>query len=317
MARPLRIEFPGAYYHIVQRGTERKNIFISDKDREKFLSYFNSAHLTYKAIFHTYTLMNNHYHLILETPQANLSKIMHYLNASYAVYFNTKRKRTGPLYQGRFKAILVEEDEYLHYLSCYIHLNPVRAGIVKTPEEYLYSSYKYFVSNQKPPQWLNTAFILSMFNRQESKAKKLYKQFVIDNIGKEKDTIIKNMKMGIILGNDDFFQRMKDKLINKKEDSEIPALKELKHTKEPTIEHIQAIVARHIPDNKRLRRSFSIYLTRKYTQKTLREIAESYGKIKYTGVSLVYKRIEERKEKDEGLRRLLAKIEEEVTNCKM
>ena len=148
MARQLRIEYEGAFYHIVQRGIERKDIFISDKDKEKFLSYLNGSFVKYRAIFHSYVLMNNHYHLILETPRANLSKIMHYLNTSYAAYFNTKRRRVGPLYQGRFKAVLVQQDEYLHYLSCYIHLNPLRAGVVKSPQEYSYSSYNFFISSK-------------------------------------------------------------------------------------------------------------------------------------------------------------------------
>ena len=124
MARSLRIEYENAFYHIIQRGIERRNIFDLDKDKDRFFYYLERTHIAYGVIIHAYCLLNNHYHLILETPRANLSKALHCLNTSYAAYYNTEHKRVGPLYQGRFKAILVEADGYLHYLSSYIHLNP-------------------------------------------------------------------------------------------------------------------------------------------------------------------------------------------------
>ncbi|MDP8258928.1 MAG: transposase [Candidatus Aadella gelida] len=173
MARPLRIEYEGAFYHIIQRGIERKHIFLDDKDKKRFLTYLESANTAYQAVLHSYVLMDNHYHLILETPCANLSKIMHYVNTSYAVYYNARHRRVGSLYQGRYKSILVQAEEYLHYLSRYIHLNPLRANIVNRPEEYLWSSYRYFSSEEKAPGYLDTGFILSMFDRKQKKAKRL------------------------------------------------------------------------------------------------------------------------------------------------
>jgi putative transposase len=131
MARPLRIEFPGAFYHVTSRGNERKAVFKSLRDREKFLSYLESATERYGAAIHVYCLMDNHYHLLLETPSGHLSKIMQHINGAYTTYFNTKRERPGHLFQGRYKAILVDADEYAKELSRYIHLNPVRAAIVK------------------------------------------------------------------------------------------------------------------------------------------------------------------------------------------
>lgn len=312
MARSLRIEYPGAFYHVIQRGIERKTIFASDSDKEKFLSYLDSAHIGYSAIVHTYILMNNHYHIILETPRSNLSKIMHYLNTSYAAYFNTKRKRVGPLYQGRFKAILVQQDEYLHHLSRYIHLNPLRVNIAKAPEEYPWSSFRYFISKDKQPRWLNINFILSMFDNSISKAKRLYKQFVLDGIGKEKDIIKTNMKKGFILGSEDFFESIKEKFIDTKEDPEIPILKELKYKKEPSLEDIKYIVQRNVGNNKMLQRKLSIYLSRKYTQKTLKEIAEFYGKIKYTGVSQVFRRTEKVRKESKPLGALLLTLEKMI-----
>ena len=312
MARPLRIQYPGAFYHVIQRGIERKNIFISDRDKKRFLAYLDSAHAACNAIIHAYILMPNHYHLILETPRGNLSKIMHYLNTSYAAYFNTSQKRTGPLYQGRFKAILVQQDEYLHHLSGYIHLNPVKAGIANTPDEYNWSSYRYFISKNNPPRWLNTNFILSMFNNDTAKAKKLYKQFVLDDTGADEDIIKTDTIKGCILGNKEFFESIKAKFIDKEEDPEIPILKELKYKKEPSLNHIKHIVEEKIKDNKRLRRRLSIYLSRKFTQKTLNQIARFYGKITDTGITQAFKRTQIARDKDTNLNKLLSGLEEKM-----
>ena len=126
MARSLRIEYPGAYYHITSRGNERKAIFKNKGDRKSFLLYLKSAYLRYGAIVHVFCLMNNHYHLLLETPKGNLSQIMQHINGAYTTYFNVNHKRAGHLFQGRYKAILVDSDAYAGELSRYMHLNPVR-----------------------------------------------------------------------------------------------------------------------------------------------------------------------------------------------
>lgn len=131
MARPLRIIFPGAFYHITARGNDCKAVFKSKRDREKFLEYLETANERYNAVIHAFRMMDNHYHLLLETPSGNLSQIMRHINGAYTTYFNVKRARSGHLFQGRYKAILVERDEYAKELSRYIHLNPVRAKLVE------------------------------------------------------------------------------------------------------------------------------------------------------------------------------------------
>ncbi len=310
MARPLRIEYENAFYHIIQRGLERREIFSDDHDKKRFLSYIDQAHTAYEAVIHTYILMDNHYHLILETPRANLSKIMHYLNTSYAAYYNVKHRRRGPLYQGRFKAILVEEDEYLHHLSGYIHLNPVRAKITTDPKTYTWSSYKFFTENIASPKGLNTTRILSMFNQQTKKAKRAYGQFVIDGIGKEKDIIKQNTHEGFILGTSEFVEGIIDKFIdgNSKQASEMPIARTLANRKEPTLSKIKDVVSEHITYDERLKRRLCLYLSRKYTQKTLNEIAAFYGKIKDTGVSRSHKKTEQARQEDKKLNKLIEEI---------
>jgi hypothetical protein len=254
--------------------------------------------------------MKNHYHLIIETKNANLSKAMHYINASYTTYFNIKRKRTGPLYQGRYKAILIQADEYLHYLSSYIHLNPVRAHIVEDPINYPHSSYKYFVTNNKPSTWLNINSILSFFNKSPTKARQLYKEFVLSNIGREKEIITKNTVHGILLGNKDYLQWIQDNFIEKrKEDKEIPLLKKL--AQKPKAKDIQDYIAAKVKAKKQIKR-FSVYFIRKYSDLNLRQIAGMFDNLGYTGVSKIYKRTEEKLKTDKALRNRLAELEKGI-----
>lgn len=256
--------------------------------------------------------MNNHYHLILETPRANLSKIMHYLDASYAIYFNIKRKRTGPLYQGRYKAILVQEDEYLHHLSRYIHLNPVRAKIVKDPIEYRWSSYKYFLTQATPPKWLVTNFILAMFEASPDKAKALYKNFVLSDISKERNGLLDNVKEGCILGSDKFFKAIKKRFIGRAEDPEIPVMQKLRRNNPPSIKDISNAVKKNVHHNKRLEKKVSIYLMKKYTDMSLCSIANFYGNLKYKTVGKICERTEKQRKKDKAFNTMLRQTEEAI-----
>lgn len=200
MARPLRIEYKGAFYHITSRGNERKEIFKKDSDREKLLSYFETATERYKAVIHVYCLMSNHYHLLLETPLGNLSQIMRHINGAYTIYFNKKYQRSGHLFQGRYKAIVVDKDEYAVELSRYIHLNPVRAGIVNDPGGYRWSSHKHYIEKGKGPEWLFTDFILGYFGRDVHNAQKNYSRFVHELIGREYENPLNKVVASTILG---------------------------------------------------------------------------------------------------------------------
>lgn len=170
MARSLRIEYEGAIYHVTSRGNERRKIFFTKHDYKKFLDYMKEAKKKYGVMRHCYVLMSNHYHIVIETPKANLSKVMQYINGSYTTYINTKKKRSGRLFQGRYKAIVVDRDNYLLELSRYVHLNPVRAAIVVKPEEYSYSSYKAYINNKKD-ETLTKELIMGRISspKQESK----------------------------------------------------------------------------------------------------------------------------------------------------
>ena len=169
MARPLRIEYPNAYYHVINRGNAGENIFLNERDKEKFLEYLSIAAERFSLIIHTYCLMSNHYHLVVETPKANLSRAIQWLNVSYATYFNRKRDRKGHLFQGRFKSIVIDADEYLAQLSHYIHLNPVRVKMVVNPADYPWSSYSLFIGKDKKPDWFDTS-LLAYFGKKKKAA---------------------------------------------------------------------------------------------------------------------------------------------------
>jgi len=160
MPRQLRIEYPGAFYHVYSRGNQKQAIYLTDEDRFFFLKVLHDARERLGALVHVYCLMNNHYHLALETPEANLSKIMHFINSAYSVHLNIKHERIGHLFQGRFKAILVQADAYARTLTMYIHGNPVRNGTVDRPEQYEWSSCQDYYGPRTPPVWLETRTIL-------------------------------------------------------------------------------------------------------------------------------------------------------------
>ena len=161
MTRPLRVEYAGAYYHVLNRGNAGEEVLGQDRDKEKFLCYVEDASARYSLVIHTYCIMSNHYHLIVETPAANLSAAIQWLNISYAAWYNKKHDRRGHIFQGRFKSYLIDADEYLSTVSRYIHLNPVRARMVERPGQYPWSSYCCFVGEQKGPKCLKTDTVLA------------------------------------------------------------------------------------------------------------------------------------------------------------
>ena len=315
MARPLRITFPGAFYHVTSRGNERKAVFKSKRDRKKFLEYLESATLRYDARIHTYCLMDNHYHLLLETPSGNLPQIMRHINGAYTTYFNVKRDRSGHLFQGRYKAILVDIDEYAKELSRYIHLNPVRAKIVQKPEDYAWSSYQYFIGKQKPAEWLYRDFILGYFGKKVSSAQKGYQEFVNALVFEEYDSPLEQVVSSTLLGSADFIAYIKDNFISaKKPDKELPALKEL--VKKASMQDIFEIVESAFPQDESLARTLKMYLCQKYTSKKLKEIGLQFG-IGESGVSQSCRRVVQKIEKDKKLKKKIDRLEKQIYMSRM
>lgn len=175
MARPLRIEYPGAYYHVTSRGNKRKAIFRDETDQEKFLDLLGRAVTDFQLRLHGYVLMSNHYHLLVETPKGGLNRAMRDLNGVYTQAFNHRHRRVGHLFQGRYKAILVDKDSYSVELSRYLHLNPWRVKPSQDPFKYRWSSLKAYVGEAAAPRWLTVEEVLDEFG---SRGKGGYRAFV-------------------------------------------------------------------------------------------------------------------------------------------
>ena len=220
MARPLRIEFAGALYHVTSRGNRQEDIYELDADRENYLGVLADVCRTYNWVCHAFCLMDNHYHLLVETPDANLSKGMRQLNGRYTQKFNREHRRVGHVFQGRYKAILIDKNSYLLELSRYIVLNPVRARMVHSAIDWPWSSYRATVGEQSKPSWLNTDWLLAGFAQRKLIAIEKYKQFVSE--GKGQPSPWEQLKNQIFLGDEKFVQAMQNQVEMDKELSEIP-----------------------------------------------------------------------------------------------
>lgn len=281
MTRPLRIEFNGALYHITSRGNARQAIFLNEEDFTDFLEILNSVVKRYNFLLHDYCLMNNHYHLLIETPEGNLSKGMRQLNGLYAQRFNQKHRRVGHLLQGRYQSILVDKENYLLELSRYIVLNPVRAGMVKEPKDYRWSSYQGTSGYQKIPG-LFTDWILSQFGEEKNTIK--YQTFVLSGI--KETSPLKEVKGQLYLGKKTFMDQIGHLLQGKDKLIEIPRKQR----------YINRLSLKKILNyQNKNQRDQVIYIAHLEYAYTLKEIAEYLG-IHYTTVSRAVKRIEEKGE---------------------
>ncbi len=212
MARPLRIEFPGAVYHVTSRGNARQDIVADDRDRTQFLTLLAHVIDRYGWVCHAYCLMDNHYHLLLETPQPNLSLGMRQLNGRYTQAFNRRHRRVGHLFQGRFTAILVEKEAHLLELCRYVVLNPVRAKLVTHPRLWAWSSYRGMAGDLTGPVWLSTEWILGQFGTRRREAQRRYREFVAAGRGGPRPW--DHLQGQIYLGSEEFIaQHQPDRMI--------------------------------------------------------------------------------------------------------
>lgn len=210
MARPPRIEFPGAFYHIIVRGNQKQDIFIDKQDRTEFLERIKHYKEKYGFVLYAYVLMTNHVHLLIETPKTPISKIMQLINFTYTQYFNKKYGKVGHLFQGRYKSFLCDRDEYLLGLVRYIHLNPVRAGIASSPEAYQWSSHRNYLTKDKGIA--DPDDVLRLFSVRVSDARKLYGNFVSEAIGTGTDASFYNAAEQQVIGGDLFLEKVEGKI---------------------------------------------------------------------------------------------------------
>ena len=220
MARPLRIEFAGALYHVTSRGDGQDDIYLEDEDRELWLGVLGQVCERFNWVIHAYCQMGNHYHLLIETPDGNLAKGMRQFNGVYTQRFNQTHNRVGHVFQGRYKAILVQKDAYLLELSRYIVLNPVRARMVRKARDWPWTNYRATAGMTTAPEWLERDWILASFAKRKQEAQTGYRRFVAD--GKNQPSPWEGLKNQIYLGSEAFVEEMQRKVDGVQHLSEIP-----------------------------------------------------------------------------------------------
>lgn len=204
MARPLRIEYPGAVYHVTARGNRRGSVYLDEEDNRIFLAALGEALKRFHTLCHGYCLMGNHYHLILETVEGNLSRVMRYLNGTYTQLFNKKHHKCGHVFQGRYKAVLIQKSSHLLEACRYVVLNPVRAGLTESPADWPWSSYRGLAGLGKAPEYLTTGWVLSQFGEDMAGARVKYAEFVNDGSFRSPWDEVRS---GVVLGEAEFAGR--------------------------------------------------------------------------------------------------------------
>ena len=239
MTRPLRIEYPNAWYHVMNRGRRGEEIFSDKKDFNLFIAVLHEAHELFDCRLAAYCLMSNHYHLLLQTPMGNLSRIMRHVNGVYTQRYNRRKKFDGQLFRGRYKSILVEEDSYLLELLRYIHLNPVRAGICTHVADYRWSSHCGYLSKSEKWLWLHKDFLLAMFDDKPETATMKYKEFIGCGDSEMITDFFSKKNRASFFGSPDFIALIKEKYFEQKAHNEIPQARLLA----PTIAEIKKKVS--------------------------------------------------------------------------
>jgi REP-associated tyrosine transposase len=314
MSRPLRIEYPGAYYHVMNRGAGHKAIYSHDGHRHIFLELLREINQMFSVETHAYCLMDNHYHLLLRTPLANLGRAMRHLNGVYTQRYNKSEKTDGSLFRGRYKAILVDADAYLLQVGRYIHRNPLEAQIVTQLADYPWSSYGVYMDKDKCPSWLEVKQTLDMIGQRNRY--KRYRLFVESGNDDETKAFYEKKKIPPVLGHDAF---IRDKMQAVIPDVETPDSRVMHQSL--SLEQLVEIVARcyKIPvqsihrstrgrGQENLARSMAMYLSRKTLGRSLETIALYFGLSHYGSVSGANRRFEMRLEGDDALRRQLLRI---------
>lgn len=312
MARPIRIEYPGACYHITARGNERKAIYRDDVDRQLFLETLEEMLDQFGVMLHCYCLMPNHYHLVVQTPRANLSRALGWLQTTYSIRYNRRHKRSGHLFQGRYKAHLVEADSYARQLISYIHLNPVRPRdktALLDPERkkelyrYLWSSHRTYAGLGPVPAWVCTEW-LSYWASQRRAAIREYRKDIQRMFGKPLPSIWAQLRGGIVLGSDKLFEKAKG-WIGRKTGAEEIRWKRRAEEQEVQ-QQIDALV--EAETNPRIQ----IWIKVRLGGRRLVDVGKEHGYCNGSGVLVRVKRLEIRAQQDRRLAKKLLELKAKV-----
>lgn len=314
MSRPLRIEYPGAWYHVMNRGRRKEDIFLNKQDYETFIQLLQETTESWGLKVASYCLMSNYYHLLVQTPEGNLSRCMRHLNGVYTQRFNRIHNEDGQLFRGRYKSVLVESDGHLLEVMRYIHRNPLRAGIVEQLADYPWSSHHGYLSDAQKWAWLQRDVLWSMFGGRASR-RASYIHFVSKGEPAAIERFYSMKNLPSLLGNNAFKEWVKMEFARSGPEEEIPEARQLAAT---PIEIIACACKYFELDQDRLMKSkrgkenrprdIAIYLTRLHSRMTLAEIGGYFGIRNYSTVSSAVERVKARKDQDSILSKDLEKI---------
>ncbi|MBI4620300.1 MAG: transposase [Desulfobacterales bacterium] len=329
MARPLRIQFENAYYHVTCRGNARQEIFLNDADYARFLRLLERSSDIYQVDIIAYVLMMNHFHLLLKTPLANLQEFMRHFNISYTSYYNRSHQKTGHLYQGRYKSFLIDADHHLQEVSRYIHLNPVRVKGKsnlnvdekrKYLKQYLWSTYPGYISTRARESFVCVNNVLGYFGGNTSQGKRKYERFVEEGLSKEVENPLERGKGHGVVGSIEFMERIKQRFLSAPVQSrELPAVRKILGQVEP--EKIIRVTCKEMGVTREdllkrgsggIARGFLMELLYRYGGMNQREIGELMG-IDYSAVSVSRKRFDIFQKKDKSLLKQVEKIKTQLS----
>src|SRR4030042_2209992 len=312
MARPLRMDYPDTFYHVLSRGNEKRDIFYDDKDYLRFLETLEKAVERFNLEVHAYVLMKNHYHLLIRTREDNLSRAIQWLGVSYSVWFNRRHERSGHLFQGRFKSFLIENDRYFTAMCLYIHGNPLRAGLVESLSDYKWSSYQAYADKTHQPPWLTTELALGMHGGSRKRFLKAQQLFL-----EEKGNLMDDLRHGLYLGSEEFskesIQRVKEEEHREKPQSRLLLENRvIQSVVFKILEHLGEKDPDAVLNSKRKRRpkrDVAIYILYQLGQYRNEEIGKVFG-VGYTAVTGAVRRGQEYLDSDSRL----TKMVKEITN---
>lgn len=324
MSRPLRIEFPGAWYHVMNRGRRSEDIFSDREDYSRFIDLLIEISEIWNARIAAYCLMSNHYHVLLQTPDGNISRCMRHLNGLYTQQYNRIHGFDGQLFRGRYKSILVSNDSHLLQLVRYIHKNPIKAGMVREMPDYEWSSYKGYLSYAKKWKWLHKDYIFSMITPKKKGRLKPFIEFMQDDDSQEVMDLFSRKNLPSIFGPESFITKIREKYYFSKNDYEIPESKSLAPSSDEIISEIcryynvsyyELLMTRRGVFNKP--RNVAIYLLRNIRGDNLNDIKSIFKINAYSTVSSIIQKVTKLKKTDRRLRQQIETIRKNISKGQM
>ena len=317
MSRPLRIEYPGAWHHVMNRGRHKEKIFLKDSDYQYFITLLKDTSELFHIGITAYCLMCNHYHLLIHTPEGNLSRCMRHIGSVYTQWFNRTHKSDGQLFRGRYKAVLIEEERYLLGLVRYIHRNPLKAGIAETMDGYMWSSHHAYVSNSAKWDWLYKGPVYACFSKDQIIRKKEYIQYMLGEDAEGIEKVYRRKKLPVILGSESFIGKIREKYSDEKIHREIPETKLFRPSSRRIIEGVcmeYGVEEEALMESRRgmtnEHRNVAIYLERCLRGESLASIAKKYRVKGYSTVSSICTRLEKRMKDESALEKRITMLKE-------